>query len=572
MKRSRGLLVFLIGLFVVAAAWLWWVKPRQVDMAAHAPANSILYLEANSPAKIAQSLQNTEAWKLVHDLAGTEPEPLQSSWLQELVAWTGIGPVESVILARAQVAVVVTDLGATEDSDTLRIKPEGALIIETKTSERRIRPVIDNAARKLAEITYGKPELRSTNIDGFDFSEWVSPDGTRQIVVVVVGSLVIIGNTRRAVQSCLAVKQRGAPSLKDDAELSRIRFELRGNDALTFGYVPPGNSAKLLSIGVPLLMGRAPVNSEFQRLVTSGASKVFGSLAWTSRPFRTGIEDRFLISLQPQILARLKPVFTSARVSSDVERIVPADVTSITFYKFENPSSVWHTMKSSISSQIDALSAVVFTSLFNSSLGSYGIDDPESFLSTTSADIITFRIDQNAERSLLVARVKDEAKLRELLAKTMRIRSAGPAVSQVEILVDTEGETAASFVRDFIVMGSPAEVLKYAQVLSTGNPALDPDKFKKAIMFAPLTSSANILTYTDDSDRVRNFFSAAFAAQRVAPVPRNRMDQLLSQLPYAATETTLGERGIERTTVSPLGQFSTLLPLLIPTERSPSAP
>ncbi len=572
MKRSRGLLVFLIGLFVIAAAWLWWVKPRQVDMAAYAPSNSLLYLEANSPAKIAQALQNTDAWKLVDDLAGTQRSPLQSSWIQHFVAWTGIGPVESVILARSQVAVVVTDLGATEDTDTLRIRPEGALIIETKTSERRIRPVVDNAARKLAELTYGKADLRSTNIDGLDFNEWVSPDGTRQIVVVVAGSLVVIGNTRRAVQSCLAVRQGRAPSLKEDAELSRIRFELRGNDALTFGYVPPGNSPKLLSIGVPLLMGRAPVNSEFQRLVTSGASKVFGSLGWTSRPYKTGIEDRFLISLQPQVLARLKPAFTSGKVSTEMERVVPADISSITFYKFENPISVWQTMKSSISSQIDALSSVVFTSLFNSSLRSYGIDDPESFLSMISAEIITFRQDQNAERSLLVARVRDEAKLRAVLAKTMRLRSTKSSTSEVEILVNNDGESAASFVKDFIVMGSPPDVLKYAQILNTGVSNLEPDKLKRVTMFAPLTSSANILTYTDDSDRVRNFFSAALAAQRLAPAPRNRMDQLLNQLPYAATETTLGERGIERTTVSPMGQFSTLLPLLIPANRSPSTP
>lgn len=572
MKKRQWLLVLLIAILVGAAAWLWWVRPRQVDMSAHAPSNSLLYLEANSPIKIAQTLQSTEAWILVNDLAGRRQKPFDNSWLQRFVGWTGIGPVESVILARAQVAVVVTDLGATEDSDTLRIKPEGALLVETKTSERRIRPVIDNAVKKLAELTYGKPQLRTTNIDGVEFNEWVSPDGSRQIVVAVAGSLVIIGNTRKAVQTCLAVSQGRTASLKDDAELSRMRFELRANDALAFGYVPPGNSAKLLSIGVPLLMGRAPANSEFQRLITSGASKVFGSLAWTSRPFKTGIEDRFLISLQPQVLARLKPAFNPGTVSNAVDEMVPAGVSSITFYRFENPSGVWQTLRSSISSQIDALSAVVFTSLLNSSLRSYGIEEPERFLSTVSSEIISFRIDQNAERSLLVARVNDETQLRQLLTKTMRGRSGKAAVNELGMLVDSEAESAASFVNGFIVMGSPLEVQKYARILKNGGSRENPERFKTVSFFAPLTSSANILTYTDDTDRVRNFFSSVLAAQRVAPVPRNRMDQLLHQLPFAATETTLGERGLERTTVSPIGQFSTLLPLLIPPERFQPTP
>lgn len=572
MRRSRWLLVIVLAFLALAAAWLWWVKPRQVDMAAHAPANSLLYLEANSPLKIAQALQGTEAWSLVNSLNGGRTADLQSGWLQQFVGWTGIGPVESVILARAQVAVVVTDLGATEDSDTLRIRPEGALIIDTKTSEGRIRPAVDKAVRKLAELTYGKPVLRTAVVDGVNFNEWVSPDGARQIVAVVSGSLAIIGNSRQAVQSCLAVKRGSTPSLKDDPELTRMRFELRGADALTFGYVPPGNSPKLLSIGVPLLMGRAPANSEFQRFITSGAAKVFGSLGWTTRPFKTGIEDRFLISLQPQILERLRPAFTTSRSAAEMQQIVPGEASSITFYRFENPASVWQALRSSISSQIDALSAVVFTSLLNSSLGSYGIGAPEQFLSTVNGNIITFRLDENAERSLLVARTSDKAKLRELLAGTMRAKSGGNQANQFEMLEDNEGESAAGFVGEYVVMGSPLDVLKYAQLLGTGTVRSDPERFKKQSFYAPLTSSANIITYADDSDRVRNFFSSALAAQGAAPVPRNRMDQLLVQLPYAATETSLGERGLDRITVSPMGQFSTLLPLLIPSDRPQSKP
>jgi hypothetical protein len=41
------------------------------------------------------------------------------------------------------------------------------------------------------------------------------------------------------------------------------------------------------------------------------------------------------------------------------------------------------------------------------------------------------------------------------------------------------------------------------------------------------------------------------------------MDKL-DGLPYSATETTLGEQGLERRTQSSFGQFGALLPLLIP--------
>lgn len=570
MRRSRLLIVVLAGIIGLIAAWLWWVKPSQVDMSMHAPANSLLYLEANRPLEVVKALEATEAWKIVNALTESQQSIPSNPWIQSFVGWTGIGPVESVILARAQVAVVVTELGATEESETLRVKPEGVLIIETKTSERRIRPAVEKAVKKLAELTYGKPVLRTTTIDGVNFIEWISPEGSRQIVTAIQGSLVIIGNTERAVQSCLTVSQGHGPSLTADAELNRVRSELGGATALSFGYVPATNSARLLSIGVPLLMGRAPGNSEFQRLVSSGASKIFGSLGWSSRPFKTGIEDRFLISLRPAILDRLKPFFTGGKLSNEMLQILPADVHSVTYYKFENPATAWRGLKSSVSSQVDALSAVFFSSVFNSSLGSYGIDAPEQFLETVGPAVATLRLDQNAERSLLIARVTDPAKLRGVLNKTLKAKVLGEE-GQLEILEDSRGEFSAGFVNGFIVMGSPADVRRYAGA-KTANTPLDGSKQAKLTFFVAFTSHANIVTYADDIDRVRSFVSAIRAAKGAPTIATARVDEMLNALPYAATETSLGGRGLERTTFSPLGQFSTLLPLLIPADRSKAAP
>lgn len=569
MKKKGWLLVGVLALLAIGAGWLWRIKPREADMTALVPANSLLYLEVNNPLEVVQALENTEAWKVIDDLAGASQKTPRNAWFERFIGWTGIGPVDSVILARSQVAVVVTGLGATEDSDTLRIRPEAALVIETKTSERRIRPAVEEAVKKLAELTYGKPAVQTITIDGVNFTEWVAPEGSRQIVTVIYGSLVIIGNTRKTVQDCLAVSQGRQPSLREDAELSLMRRELGGVHALSFGYVPSANSARLLSIAVPLLIGRAPANSEFQRLITSGASKVIGSIGWSSRSFMTGIEDRFLISLRPAILGRLKPNFVPVNLSNEMQQVFPDNVYSISYYKFENPDSTWQALKTSVSSQIDALSAMVFTSLLNSSLSSSGIEDPERFLAAVNSEIATFRMDQSAERSLLVARVRDQAKLRELLSQTLRVKAANEP-GRVETLEDSAGEHAAGFLGDLIVMGPPADVRKYT--VDSRHAVRDPSKLRKMSFFVPFSSMANIVTYADDRDRVRRFASALLAVKGMAPAAGNRMDQMLEDLPYSATETTLAEQGIQRKTFSPLGQFSTLLPLLVPAERVREAP
>jgi len=177
-------------------------------MAIYAPATSLLYLESNRPLEVVETIVATDAWKVVEEALGTPGSAKPNRWLQSLVGWTGIGPIQSVILARAQVAVVVTDLDTTEEGDTLRVKPEGAVLIETHTPERRIRPAVEGALKRLAQITYRNPTSRRTNVDGVEFIEWIAPEGSRQIVATIVGSLVIVGNSEHAVRDCLAVSLR----------------------------------------------------------------------------------------------------------------------------------------------------------------------------------------------------------------------------------------------------------------------------------------------------------------------------------------------------------------------------
>ena len=95
------------------------------------------------------------------------------------------------------------------------------------------------------------------------FVEWVAPEGSRQIVATILGSLVIVGNSEQAVRTCLGVTLRRNLSLKEDRGSDPYGTQLAGDRALTFGYVPSGNTARLLSVGVPLIIGRAPGDSDF---------------------------------------------------------------------------------------------------------------------------------------------------------------------------------------------------------------------------------------------------------------------------------------------------------------------
>ncbi|MDQ2974719.1 MAG: hypothetical protein M3R69_04800 [Acidobacteriota bacterium] len=562
MTRIRWFLVWALLAGALVAVWLWWVRPKKVDMASYAPANSLVYLESNSPLAVVEAIADTDGWNVVAQVIGSSQNRSRQPWLQRFVGWTGIGPVQSVILSRAQLAIVVTDLGTTAEGDTLKIKPQGAVLIETHTTESRIRAPVEENLKKLAQMTYGRPTLRRTSIDGVEFIEWTAPEGSRQIVAAIVGSLVIVGNSEQSVKNCLTVSQQHGPSLKDDPDLQRKRRQLAGDSALTFGYVPSVSSPRLLSVGVPLIFGRAPDDLELQRLLTTAAGKVFGSLGWSSHAFMKGIEDRYLIALQPSVIARLKQGFPPVQRSSQIQQLVPDDVYSVTYYKFENPAGTWQDLKGTVASQLDVLSALLFSSLLKASLVPYGIDDPDKFLGAATAELVTLRLDQG-ERSMLVAGVRNRESMRELVRKKMTTNSRKVGASEIEIFEDTQNEMAAAFVEDFVVMGSTIDVRRFIETAKT-KAALSAERSRQVTFFVPLSSKANIITYTDDSERVRSFISAIVAANGGRTDPSIRVEELIARLPYSATETTLGEQGIERTTRSPLGQFSTLLPLLFP--------
>lgn len=567
---SRRYLILLLALLLLAvlASWLWWVRPKKVDMATHAPADSLVYLEANNPLGVVETLARTDAWKVVDSLAGSPTIPPGSHWFQRFVGWTGIGPIQSVILARAQVAAVVTDLGTIEDGETLRVKPEGALLIETHTSERRIRPPFEQALKTLAEKTYGQPTSRRVTTDGVEFIEWISPDGSRQIVGAIFGSLIIVGNSEHAVASCLAVSMGRRPALKADSEFQQMRSQLDEAHALTFGYVPRGNSARLLGVGLPLLLGHAPADSDFQQLVTNGAAKVFGSLGWTSKAYLTGIEDRYLITLQPAIIAHLKPTFASPGENSEMRRVLANDAYSVTSYRFADPAAAWQSLKTSVSSQVDMLSAIIFSSLLKSALLSYGIDDPEALLTAVGAELLTLRLDDNAERSIIIATIRNRATLREMVTKKFGMKPT-EAAGGAETFADSQDEFAASFVNEFIVIGAQPDVRRFAETIRADNSGSSAERLRKVTFFASPHATDNIVTYTYDGNRVRSFILAIIAAKGAQLPPFMRLDESLAALPYSVTESRLGDRGIERSTRSPLGQFSTLLSLLVPEKPEP---
>src|ERR1051325_1347165 len=143
MKIVRRSLLVVAVLILPACIWLWWNRFQKADMAPYVPADTLVYMEANSLPQITSAIISTDAWKALAVPAGIRTDLGHVGWLSRLSLWTGIGSAETVVFSRAQIAIAVMGFDAAGAGDTLRGQAPYAVVVETHTSAGRARSAVE---------------------------------------------------------------------------------------------------------------------------------------------------------------------------------------------------------------------------------------------------------------------------------------------------------------------------------------------------------------------------------------------------------------------------------------------
>ena len=535
MKFSRPLLALVLLVIVLVAVWLWWSIPAKVDMADYAPADAIVYVEFNNPAAVAQAIQNSNVWQAAYPI--TQSKAASPNRLSATAARAGLGPLPAVLFARAQVALAMIGLNTSEEDNSLKVRPEFALIVETHTSKWRIKPAAAAAIKQLANFTYGD-SMCSERVADADYIECSLAGGERKIIGAVDGSLVVIGNSDNAVRSCLDARHGRKPNIHSDTEFVKVRSNVSSDKTLGFGYVSPANSAKLFSWVAPLMILHSPADQQLQQLLSISAGKVLRGVAWTASSAPQGIEDRFLFSLDPGVVSRLQPAFAESENDSSVWQFVPAGFQSLTIYRNKTPATAWSSLSSAVAFKLDAVPAALFGTLLKSSLSVYGIDNPKEALTALDPPLLTLKTSEGAAEAILVARVNDPQRLKQSLAQSE--------------------EFTAMFVNDYVLLGKTENVRASLEAIKRGVEA-DPKKYLD-YLGQESNQAGVIMTFTNDEERVNNFISTLVQLQgrKLSPQELESLHNVVRTAGIAATETKLNAFGIERRTRSAFGQFSTI--------------
>jgi len=557
MKFLRPLLVFSCLALLLIAAALWWNLPVKADMASYAPADSLIYLETNSLPELSKAIQQSEVWKSVSPIVGNREQSQSRLWL--LASRAGIGPVEAVITSRAQIALVVLGVDTTENADLLRVRPEIAVIVETHTAKWRMKSSAVAGIKRLAEFAYGSSVCTERTAEA-DYVECSESGGRRQLVGAIDGSVIVVGNSLKAVQSCLQVRMGQRPSLTSDPELQNSRRSLRAESSLAFGYVSKNSAPRLFSIGAPLLIGKAPGDQKLEQLLSESAGKIFQNIAWTSSPSSGRTEDKYQISLDPTVVKRLEPAFETAAMNEEFWKVVPDSFRALTIYRNKEPVKAWSALEVVMASKLDTVSSVIFASLLRAGLSGYGIDNPRELLATLTPPLITLR-PILGDGSLLIAKVADGERLKRALDKELLPEGKGQVLESLNSEPSSEKEFTALLVDGFLVMGKTENIKVYMAQLR--NQEIVTQDNLRTLQLTNRNPSATIVTYTNERLGLASLIGtlSLINGKALSEKELAEIQQSLQHISYSSTESTLNASGIERKTVSAFGQFGTLISL-----------
>jgi len=550
------LLVFLV---LVVFGWLFWNRPQKDDMAAFVPADALAFIEANDLDAIAGGIQESEAWRALAGPLGAPSALLPHRRLIQLARWTGIGSAEAVLAARSQVALVVAQPQATEQDSTLTIKPLAALVIETHTTQRRMRPVLEKQIERLAQRFYGQPTLVRKQVGEADLAEWSSADNTRHIILAFVDTVAIVGNDESLVLNCVEVRRGRRPSMANNLQLAQAREQVAATNAQVFGFIPKAGVKPAVQAWALNRAGGSPNAAIVVQLISSTFGNMIDAFAWTSKFENGNANDRCYVLLADGVAEKIRSSISPQSGASDnAFQFVPADAVSVTSYQFHNADSFWRDLNTVMSSHSDVLGAITARPLLRSLLEPYGIRDADAFFSAVGPRLQIIRVDENSP-GVLVAEAFDRATLRKLAQQRLGAKSKPETVGDAELTVSTTDNWATALSGNYFLTGPVDSVRRCLAAKAQSQTIAGAESFRRSLATVDATLPIISLSFSRDRQAAISFVEMFSRQDRSAFSSNPDGIQRASQtLPYAVSATLMKGNGLDWSSRSSFGLLGSL--------------
>jgi hypothetical protein len=564
-RTRRARLLFVLLPVALVAAWLFWSRAGRTDMATYAPADCLAFVEANDLTEVAQGIQGTQAWRLLAGPVGAPSRLLPNRWLLRLARWTGIGSAEAILLVRAQVAIVFTGAEASQAGSTLTVKPLATFVVETHTTQRRMRPTIEEHIEELARRVYGQPVLSRKQIDGVDLSEWSSADGSRHIVAAFADTAAIVGNDEPSVLHCLEARRGKRAALAGEKQVDELRKKVGSSQANVFGFISKAGMKSLLEAFALYRAGSSSDAVTFSRIFSETVGNLVDGLGWSSRFVDGMFEDRCSITLSQGVADKLRGSFVPEdRLALSELPFVPPDAHAVSLYHFRDVEGVWRDLNSIVASHADLIGAIAARPMLRGLLKPYGIDDADTFVHASGTRIQTIRLEENSP-SVLVTDALDRQGLRKVALQRLGPKPKTESVGEFELMLSSTDNWAVSLSNNQFLSGPAEAVRRCLQAKTQSESLTSTDAFRRSERLVDISLPITVLTFSSDQHASISFVELFSEHERSAfSSSATAIDEASHSLPLAVSVVILRDTALEWTSRSSFGTVGSLLVTLTP--------
>ena len=563
-KHRRAKIILIVLLAALVGGWVYWNRPIRSDLASYAPSDSLAYLEVNDLSEVAEGVEQTVAWKSLAGLIGARSNLLPSRWLIRIAKWTGIGSAETVVLARSQIAIAFTGAEVSEAGPTLNVKPLAVLIVETHTSPKRMRPVLEKRIDEFARRIYGQPQLLRKQIDGVDLSEW-SADSSRRIVAAFVETTAIVGNDEASVLNCVAARLGKRSAFTGEKQFQDLRINVKASNAAVFGFVSKPGLKSLLQAFALYRAGASADAISVSRIFADTIGNLAQGVGCSATFVDGMVEDRCSVILAEGLPDKLRTSYTPEdRFTSNDLPFVPPETHSVSLYHFRDVETLWRDLNAAVSSHADLVGAIAARPMLRTLLKPYGIDDPDTFVHAVGPHLEIIRPD-NISPSVLVAEALDRGTLKKLAQKRLGPTSTTEMVSNSEMMLSSSDNWAMSLSEHYFLSGPADSVRRCLQARAQSTSLASLDSFRKAERLIDVSLPLTTVTYANDQHSAISFVEL-FSQQARPTFSANgpAIDQAARSLPYAVSVTMMKDKGLEWTSRSSFGLVGSLIVAFTP--------
>jgi hypothetical protein len=567
LTKYRSIVLALFIAAGMAAGWLYWSRVPTSDLALWAPADSLAYIEVNDPGGLLEGVQQTVAWKSLGPLLRAPDSLAPNKWLARLARWTGIGSPDAILFARSQVAVVLSGAEGTQSGSTLIIKPLLTLIVETHTSQRRVRGAVEQHLEETARRDFGNPVLVRKQVEGVELEEWQSEDGARRIVASFINTTLVIGNDEGAVLHSVAAGTGRRAALHNQAEFEETRRASNSASSAVFGFVSQAGVKSLLQAYALNTQSRGAISSDAitgARLFADTFGAIVKQVGWTARFTNGAVEDHCSVVLADGVTDKLRVSMAPDR-GPDLTQLpfVPPRTQSVSVYSFHDSAGVWNDLNAVISSHADLVGAIAARPVMRSLLSAYGISDADSFARGIGTHLQTIR-GEGASPAVLVGEVFDRPSIEKAFAARFGKDPKTEKFAAADLILAPDNWTAA-FLQNSFLLGPGEDVRRCLQAYANAQSISSTQPFRQAQRFVDVSLPLTAVTFTNDSHAAVSFVDAfshedrsAFSSKAAA------ISEAANALPLAMSALTVKEGRFEWISRSSFGIGGAVATSLLP--------